>query len=99
MRIGMASFTYDCPSCPGDDDIGLFWALGVGYYVHASDNLSFGLTIGFDTANARFQASDLGLEGFPGRKETEEATNYQNLVFGLGFSTRLRRSDDGSRGW
>jgi len=99
MRVGLTSFVYDCPTCAGNDESVLFWALGVGYYIHASDNLAFGLTIGYDTQNARFQASDLGLEEFPGRKETEEAINYQNLTFGLGFSTRLRRSPDDARGW
>ncbi len=99
MRLGMASYTYDCATCPSDDVTAFYWALGVGYYVHASDNLAFGLTIGYDTQGTRLHASDLGLEGFPGRKETEEARNYQNLVFGLGFSTRLRRADDDPRGW
>ncbi|MEO8589243.1 MAG: hypothetical protein ABI432_07745 [Flavobacteriales bacterium] len=99
MRMGWASFVFDCPSCPDQDKSAFFWAVGTGYYVHASDNLAFGLTLSYDTQNTRFQASDLGLEGFPGRKETEEATDFQNIVFGLGFSTRLRRSPDDARGW
>jgi len=99
MRMGMASFAYDCATCPSEDVTAFYWALGVGYFVHASDNLSFGLTMGYDTQATRLHASDLGLESFPGRKETEEAHNYQNLVFGLGFSTRLRRAADDARGW
>lgn len=99
MRIGLASFVFDCPTCPDQNKSALFWAVGTGYFIHASDNLAFGLTISYDTQNTRFMSSDLGIEGFPGRKETEEARNFQNLVFGMGFSTRLRKSDDGPRGW
>ena len=99
FRAGIASFDYDCPDCAGNDDQVFYWSLGVGYYIHASDNLAFGLIIAYDTQNARFESSDLGLDGFPGRTETEEASNYQNLLFGLGFSTRLRRSPEDARGW
>ena len=73
--------------------------MNTGYYVHATDNLAFGLTLGYSMDATRFNADDLGLAGFPGRKETEEAGYLNQLVIGLGFSTRFRRADDGPRGW
>ncbi len=99
LRVGTSTYTYDCDTCLGGIDPALWWSMGVGYYVHATDNLAFGLTIGYDISTSRFNAHDLGLNGFPGRKETEEARNYQNLLFGLGFSTRLRKSERDVRGW
>lgn len=94
FRSGMAFYDFDCPSCVGAKDGVLYWGGGVGYYVHATDNLAFGLTLGYDRASATFSAQDLGLTtGFPGRRETMEGTAFQNLLFGLGFSTRLRRSE------
>ncbi len=99
LRAGTSTYTYDCPTCIGAETPGFYWALAAGYYVHATDNLAFGLTVGYDRQSTRFDASDLGLTGFPGRKETSEARQYQNLVFGLGFSTRLRRSERDAMTW
>jgi hypothetical protein len=75
------------------------WGAGVGYYLHATDNLAFGLTMTYEMDNTRFSASDLGLESFPGRREVTEDANYQSLIFGMTFSTRLRRSPDNDMGW
>lgn len=99
LRVGTSAYTYACASCVEGTDPTLFWSLGVGYYVHATDNLSFGLTMGYDSSPSRFNAADLGLTNFPGRPETEEAKPYQNLLFGLGFSTRFRKSERDVRGW
>jgi hypothetical protein len=53
----------------------------------------------YEMDNTRFSASDLGLESFPGRREVAEDANYQSLIFGMTFSTRLRRSPDNDMGW
>jgi len=100
-RAGASTYVFDCPTCPEDNRRTVFhWAMGVGYYVHATENLSFGLHLGYETDATRFSAGDLGLPGFPGRRETGDAADFQNFVIGLGFSTRFRRSDDGvPPGW
>ena len=98
-RVGSSTFRFDCPTC--DDSSRrtvLNWGLGVGYYVHTSENLAFGLTLGYETDATHFHARDLGLESFPGRREVEEARNFQCLLIGLGFSTRLRRVNEGPGG-
>lgn len=99
MRVGTSTYTYDCKGCAGGTEATLFWSLGVGYFVHATDNLAFGFSMAFDTTPSRFNAADLGLKNFPGRPEVEEAKPYQNLLFGLGFSTRLRKNERDVRGW
>lgn len=99
FRAGTSAYAYDCPGCIGEEPPGFYWSVTGGYYIHATDNLSFGLTVGFDRQSSRFDAADLGLTGFPGRPEISEVRDYQNLVFGLGFSTRLRKSDRDVRGW
>lgn len=98
-RAGMAVYDFDCASCVGARDPVLYWSLQAAYYIHATDNLAFGLLVGFDSQSGRFSADDLGLENFPGRRETAESRNYQNLLFGLGFSTRLRRSEREAVTW
>lgn len=99
-RVGTTSYTYDCSTCADDHDRSvLHWGLGAAWYIHASDNLAFGLLVGYERDAAYFGADDLGLESFPGRKESVEATPYQNLVFGMGFSTRFRRSEQGPGSW
>jgi hypothetical protein len=91
-RVGTSVYTYDCSTCAQDSrEQGLHWGITAGLYLHATDNLAFGLTIGYERDGARFNATDLGLEGFPGRRETSEARDYQYLTIGMGFSSRLRR--------
>lgn len=99
-RAGLAGYAFDCPTCPeGTQDNVLHWGLGAAYYLHATENLAFGIMLGYESDAHTFGAADLGLEGFPGRHELSEARNFRYMVFGMGFSTRLRRSTDNARGW
>lgn len=99
-KMGSSTYVFDCPTCTDDSRRTVFhWAVGVGYYIHATDNLAFGLTLGYERDNTRFSAEDLGLTGFPGRKEIAEDRNFQNFLIGLGFSTRFRKSAEGPGGW
>lgn len=99
-KLGSSIYTFECSTCPEGSSGGVFhWGAGVGYYLHATENLAFGFTMTYETDSDRFAASDLGLESFPGRKEVMEATNYQYFVFGMSFSTRLRRSSENAMGW
>jgi hypothetical protein len=99
LRAGMATYEYSCAGCAGRSDPMLYTSVQAAYYVHATDNLAFGLLAGHDLQSGRFSAADLGLSNFPGRPETSEAGPYQNLLFGLGFSTRLRRSERDVISW
>ncbi len=92
-RAGMAGYEYSCAGCAGKLDPMFYASVQAAYYVHATDNLAFGLLLGHDIQSGRFSAADLGLSNFPGRTETAESSPYQNLLFGLGFSTRLRRNE------
>lgn len=98
-RLGASTYTYDCSTCNENSSTALHWGLGAGYFIHATDNLAFGLTMAYERDALRFSAADLGLANFPGRKETVEASDYQNLVFALVFSTRLRKAPDTGRSW
>jgi len=99
-RMGASNYTFDCETCTPESERTVFhWGLGAGFYLHATDNLAFGLTVGYEHDNTRFSAQDLGLEGFPGIVQTEEANEFQNILIGLGFSTRFRRSPGDSPGW
>ena len=99
-RFGTSSYIFDCPTC-GDDNrrTAFHWGFGTGYYLQATDNLAFGLTLGYETDGIRFGAADLGLESFPGKIELTEAHNFQYLVIGMGFSTRFRKAPDSGPGW
>lgn len=100
LRAGASTYVFDCPSCTPDSRRTVFhWAVGVGYYVHATENLAFGLTLGYERDATRFSTADLGLESFPGRVQTTENSEFQNILIGLGFSTRLRRSEESKAGW
>jgi hypothetical protein len=99
-RGGVTTFNFICRTCTDDSRRTVpHWGIGVGYYVHVSDNLAFGFTLGYERDATRFSASDLGLENFPGRIETQEARDFQMLTIGMGFSTRFRRSAANSVQW
>lgn len=99
-RFGSATYAFDCTTC-GDvaNRTAFHWGFGTGYYLQATDNLAFGLTLGYETDGIRFGAADLGLESFPGKTELTEAHNFQYLVVGMGFSTRFRKAPDSGPGW
>ncbi len=99
-RVGTSSYWFDCPTCGSDAKRGLHWGIGAGWYLHATDNLAFGLTLGYERDAHTFGSADLGLlDGFPGRPERIESRPMQYLLIGMGFSTRLRKSPDGGPGW
>jgi hypothetical protein len=94
-RAGMSLFTYDCGICPPDPYQAFNWGMTAGYYVHVSHNLAFGFLLGYERDAHRFGAANLGLERFAARRELAETRNFQNLIFGMGFSTRFTRNPDG----
>lgn len=99
-RMGTSMYQFDCPSCPDRKRSALHWGLGLGYYLHATDNLAFGLTLGYERDGLTFASDELGLvDGFPGRPERMESRQMQYFVIGMGFSTRLRKAPDGTPGW
>lgn len=99
LRAGMAWYDFDCGTCAGARDGVAWWALGIGYYVHATENLAFGFTLGYDQAARTFLAEDLGQQRFPGSLESAERRPMRNVLVGLGFSTRLRRSEREALTW
>jgi hypothetical protein len=99
LRAGLSFYRFDCPTCADDVVQAFHWGIGTAYYLHATDNLAFGLVLGYEQDMRRFAASDLGLESFPGRREVTEGGNSQFLIVGLSFSTRLRPAPDNGRGW
>jgi hypothetical protein len=99
LRAGLSFYRFDCPTCDAGPVQAFHWGVGSAYYLHATENLAFGLTLGYEQDMRRFEAGDLGLSNFPGRREVQEAGNSGYLIVGLSFSTRLRASPDSDRGW
>ncbi len=99
-RFGSATYAFDCTTCTDDATRTVFnWGLGASYYIHATDNLAFGLILGYDRDATVFGAADLGLPSFPGRNELQENRNMQYFLVGMGFSTRFRKAPDSGPGW
>ncbi len=92
-RVGSSTWKWDCSTCPEDvRQQSLHWSSGVGYYVHASKNLAFGLTLGYETDASTFTPDVLCLENFPGYEQ--RSGPYDFFVLGLGFSTRFEKSEE-----
>ena len=90
-KLGPSSWNWNCSTCAESiRQPGFHWGLDAGYFVHATDNLAFGLTLGYDADNTSFGPDVIGLEHFPGRTDT--GAPYRFLTVGLGFSTGFAKA-------
>ncbi len=97
--VGTSKYTWDCATCAEPTrQQGLFLGANASYYVHASDNLAFGLLVGYERDQARLTPQQLCLEYYPGQTDNGPSDPYQFITVGLGFSTRFMKSKDGP-GW
>ncbi|MFT3885587.1 MAG: hypothetical protein QM724_09195 [Flavobacteriales bacterium] len=92
-KAGQARWTWDCTTCADNAKQNAFhWGISASYFVHTSDNLAFGITLGYEADAASFGPGVIGLESFPGRKDRDAP--YRFLTVGLGFSTRFIKSNE-----
>lgn len=92
-KVGQSRWNWDCSTCPEDvEQQGLHWSGSAGYYVHASRNLAFGVTLGYEHDASLFTPDVLCLDNFPGY--TDESGPYNFFTVGLGFSTRFEKSEE-----
>lgn len=92
-RFGQATWTWDCQTCAVNErQSALHWGLSATYFVHATDNLAFGVTLGYEADAASFGPEVIGLDSFPGRTDGDRP--YHFLTVGLGFSTRFLPSKE-----
>ena len=90
-KFGPSSWNWNCSTCTESArQPGFHWGVDAGYFVHASPNLAFGLTVGYDADNSSFGPDVIGLERFPGRSDT--GSPYRFLTVGLGFSTGFAKA-------
>lgn len=93
VKAGNSRWKWDCATCEQNVvQQGLHWSASGGYYVHASDNLSFGVLAGYESDAAKFTPAVLCLEDFPGYLEKSGPYNF--FTVGLGFSTRFEKSKE-----
>lgn len=95
-KAGMSNWTWDCSTCEQEvKQQGFHWGANAGYFVHATRNLAFGLTVGYEADAASFDPSVICLDAFPGY--TERGGPYRFFTLGLGFSTRFEKGEE--EGW
>lgn len=100
LRAGMSDYRFNSNLCAEPQRRSAFhWGATTSIYLHATDNLAFGLMLGYERDAENLSPEMLCLQRWPGRTDGVSRQPFQYLLVGLGFSTRLRRSDDGPRGW
>lgn len=93
-KLGQSTWAWDCTSCGNNErQAGFHWAVNAAWFIHASDNLAFGLSLGYQADESRFGPGVIGLQRFPGR--TDMGAPYRFLTIGLGFSTGFEKSKEG----
>lgn len=94
-KAGMSDWAWDCTTCAQQvKQTGFHWGVNAGYFVHATKNLAFGLTLGYEADASNFSPEVICLDAFPGY--TERGGPYRFFTLGLGFSTRFEKSDEQS---
>lgn len=95
-QMGSSKYTWNSANCAEPrTQQGLFWGANVSYFVHASDNLAFGLLLGYEHDESRMTPDLLCLDSYPGRTDKGPSEPYQYITIGLGFSTRFTKSQEG----
>ncbi|MBX2981487.1 MAG: hypothetical protein KF843_02340 [Flavobacteriales bacterium] len=93
-KLGQSTWKWNCRTCAGNDtQSGFHWGLNAAFFLHATDNLAFGLSVGYQQDATSFGPGVVGLESFPGRTDT--GGPYRFLNVGLGFSTTFQKGDEG----
>lgn len=94
--LGASKYTWDVATCEETTkQQGFFWGVNASYFVHASDNLAFGLILGYEHDASRMTPSTFCMESYPGISDTGPSEPYQFITVGLGFSTRFTKSPEG----
>ncbi|MCC6839864.1 MAG: hypothetical protein IT230_06870 [Flavobacteriales bacterium] len=93
-KLGQGTWNWNCRTCTENErQASTHWAVNAAYFVHTSENLSFGLTVGYQEDAAEFGPRVIGLEQFPGR--TDMGARYRFFTVGLLFSTGFRSTQEG----
>ncbi len=71
-----------------------FWGLSATYYLHATDNLAFGLLLGYESDAASVGPLTIGLPDFPGQAGTTTESPINYLTIGLCFHTLFKAAPD-----
>ncbi len=92
-RFGRSKWIWDRTSCADNyEQVGFHWGTAMGYYVHASKNLAFGVTVGYEQDATGFSSAAICEPFFPGFTDT--GGRYRFFTVGLGFSTRFEKAEE-----
>ncbi|MBS1547247.1 MAG: hypothetical protein JST38_21785 [Bacteroidetes bacterium] len=93
-KLGQSTWAWDCTTCASNErQTSFHWGANAAWFIHATDNLAFGLSLGYQADDAWFGPGVIGLQRFPGR--TDMGAPYRFLTVGLGFSTGFEKSKEG----
>jgi hypothetical protein len=93
LRMGRSSWIWDRNACAGKyTQAGFHWGTSMGYYLHASKNLAFGVTVGYEQDATAFAPAVICEPFFPGY--TDSGDRYRFFTLGLGFSTRFEKAEE-----
>lgn len=87
-KVGTATWQWNCRTCQANErQQAMHWGAGGALFLHATDNLAFGLLVGYEADMADLGPRVIGLDQFPGHATDPRPYRFFNV--GLGFSTRF----------
>lgn len=98
FKAGTSDYAWDVSTCDEVRHDRVFhWGGSATYYLGVSENLAFGLLIGYELDDIGISPASVCMEEFPGRTITEPEAPLGFLTIGLCFHTRFAKAEDG--GW
>lgn len=97
-KLGTSVYRFNATTCPEVHvQRVLHWGASLSYYLGASENLAFGLLIGYEVDDIGIEPATLCMTEFAGRTLTAPVAPLNFLSIGLCFHTRFAKAEDG--GW
>lgn len=94
VRAGQTRYTFRTDGCGTVRETGFYLNPTLGLYLMATEDLSFGLTVGYESDNVYLKADQFCLDALPNHRigETEGPLRYFTL--GLSVSARFRKGEE-----
>ena len=94
MRAGQTHYTFRTDGCGTVREIGLYLNPTFGFYLMATENLAFGLTIGYESDNAYLKPHQFCLDALPNHRSGEIEGPLRYFTLGLSVSSRFRKGEE-----
>ncbi|MEO8066156.1 MAG: hypothetical protein ABI599_00545 [Flavobacteriales bacterium] len=94
VRAGQTRYTFRTDSCAAVVEGGFYLNPTFAFYLMATKNLAFGLSLGFESDNVYLRPEQFCLDALPNHRVAEIEGPIRYFTLGLSVSSRFRKGED-----